>query len=257
MSKRKQWLLIVGGWLLLGVVAVVAGFQWEKHQVLRPQPTPEPTLVPVEMVATYAAQTVEALVAQQAVPSATPAVEAGPTATATPAPSATPTPVPWWYESPTPTLPPTDTPTPTITPTPAPCLRAFFVDETIPDGTQMEPGQAFTKTWKLLNGGSCTWTKDFKLAFVSGERMGAPDTQPLPLEVAPGYMIEVSVSLVAPDKPGTYRANFKLQDDKGTLFGLGPEGKDPFWVEIKVVGPTDTPTPEATSTPAPTATPTP
>src|SRR5512147_1411150 len=48
-----------------------------------------------------------------------------------------------------PTLAPVATNTPVQSPTPA-CDSALFVkDVTIPDGTQIEPGATFKKTWRL------------------------------------------------------------------------------------------------------------
>jgi len=66
--------------------------------------------------------------------------------------------------------PPTVTPLPPLTPTqtpftvpptvsPAGCDRASFIaDVRVPDGTLFTPGAAFSKTWRLKNSGSCTWT---------------------------------------------------------------------------------------------------
>ena len=34
---------------------------------------------------------------------------------------------------------------------------AYVSDVTIPDGTEVAPGEAFTKTWALVNTGNCTW----------------------------------------------------------------------------------------------------
>ena len=150
---------------------------------------------------------------------------------ARPQPTGTPTPAP---QATTPS--PGASPTPTLTPsaTPLPCLRAEFVaDVTVPDGTVFEPGTAFTKTWRLRNTGSCTWTSDFAVVFDSGDRMDAPDATPIGQTVAPGQMVDVSVDLVAPDTPGTYRANFKLRSTDGRVFGLGDRGA-PFYVEIQV-----------------------
>src|SRR5690606_3738857 len=40
-----------------------------------------------------------------------------------------------------------------------PCNVASFVaDVTIPDNTNIAVSKAFTKTWRLRNSGSCTWT---------------------------------------------------------------------------------------------------
>ena len=39
------------------------------------------------------------------------------------------------------------------------CDQAQFVsDLTAPDGSSFAPGAAFTKTWRLMNIGTCTWT---------------------------------------------------------------------------------------------------
>src|SRR5690349_12154805 len=35
---------------------------------------------------------------------------------------------------------------------------AYVKDVTIPDGTIFSPGAQFTKTWRLQNIGTCTWT---------------------------------------------------------------------------------------------------
>ncbi|MDX1436510.1 MAG: NBR1-Ig-like domain-containing protein, partial [Anaerolineales bacterium] len=169
---------------------------------------------------------------------------------------------------------PTATPTPTISPTPSPapvtisptsrCDRAAAdnpIDITIPDDTVMEAGQAFTKQWGLINAGSCDWTPQYAAAWFSGEMMGAPSSVPIGVLVQPGNSVVLSVDMVAPLKPGTYRSNWKMKNEADTLFGIGPNGDSPFWVQIVVEAiPTDTPEPTLlpTGTPeTPTATATP
>jgi hypothetical protein len=154
-------------------------------------------------------------------------------------------------ETPTPTATdtpePTQTPTPTETPIPEPsqteeptavvdCDEATFIEDvTIPDGTDLEPGTAFTKTWRLLNAGTCSWTPNYKLIFVSGEQMSGPASQQLVnLEVPPGASIDVSVNLVAPSKIGTYRGYWMLKNTAGVPFGIGPTDQA-FYLEIDVV----------------------
>jgi hypothetical protein len=62
--------------------------------------------------------------------------------------------------SPTDTLAPTKTPSPTSTD--LPCDMAKFVtDVTVVDGTEFLPGEEFTKTWRLMNTGSCQWTSEY------------------------------------------------------------------------------------------------
>jgi hypothetical protein len=132
-------------------------------------------------------------------------------------------------------LPSTDTPVSSPTATLIACDNLEFVDDvTIEDGTEVSAGELFQKVWRLKNVGSCTWTSAYDLVFDSGAQMGAPDSQQLTTgTVEPGQQIDVAINLVAPDDPGKYRANFKLRNDSGFVFGIGQSSK-PFWVEILV-----------------------
>jgi uncharacterized protein YkwD len=142
------------------------------------------------------------------------------------------------------TLPPfptavvTATETPVLIPTlprPANCKDAaiLLMDVTIPDGTRLAPGQAFTKTWRLRNMGTCPWDGRYTLAFVDGERMGAPDTIPMPV-TAPKSDADISVELTAPSKNGSYAGYFELRDLNGQVIPIGFERS--IWLKI-VVGP--------------------
>ncbi|MEJ5225817.1 MAG: NBR1-Ig-like domain-containing protein, partial [Anaerolineales bacterium] len=110
----------------------------------------------------------------------------------------------------------------------------FVADVTIPDGTVIAPGATFTKTWRLTNIGTSTWTTSYKLVFDSGESLGAKTAIALPKAVKPGESIDLSVEMTAPGTPGTYRGNWKLQNASGVKFGIGSNASNPFWVEIKV-----------------------
>jgi hypothetical protein len=81
------------------------------------------------------------------------------------------------------------------------CLKAQFIgDVTIPDGWEITPDTPFTKTWRLKNTGSCSWNPEFSLVFHSGDRMEAPESQPLTAKtVPPGETVDISVDLVSPD----------------------------------------------------------
>jgi hypothetical protein len=125
----------------------------------------------------------------------------------------------------------------TVVPTAAatPCNRASFVDDiTIPDGTNIASGANFTKTWRLKNTGSCSWTTAYKLVFSSGDAMGGPASAALPNNVDPNQTVDLSVTLKAPTTAKTYQGNWKLQDASGVNFGLGTKGDQPFWVKIVV-----------------------
>ncbi len=131
---------------------------------------------------------------------------------------------------------PTFTPQGSVNETPIPCDQIRFVkDVTIPDEMDLEPGESFTKTWRLENAGSCPWTIGYLLYFDSGDLMGGPTSQDLTSEtILPGETIDVSVDLVAPDETGSYQGYWKLRNVKGEGFGIGAYSK-PFWVKINVV----------------------
>jgi len=109
------------------------------------------------------------------------------------------------------------------------------LDVTIPDESRLEPGKPFTKIWRFINGGSCTWTRDYAVVWFSGDDLGLEIEQPLLQEVRPGESIDVSVDMVAPTSPGVYSSYWMLRNGQGTLFGLGPSGDAPFWVRIQVI----------------------
>ncbi|MBI3738817.1 MAG: hypothetical protein HY258_07205 [Chloroflexi bacterium] len=158
----------------------------------------------------------------------------------------------------TPTPPtPTSTPkpgTPSVTPSPAACDRAQFIaDVTVPDGTVFAPNAPFLKTWRLKNVGTCTWTTSYALTFDTGDKMGGPDSANLSSSVAPGQTVDVSVNLTAPSSAGSYRGYWKFRNAGGVPFGIGTAGTKSWWVDIKVTGPTATPT--LSPTPGPTSTP--
>ncbi len=170
---------------------------------------------------------------------------------------ATPTGTPDPTSDPTP-ADPTPTPTGTTPPTPAPTctdLVGFDGDVTIPDGTVLAPGQSFVKTWRLRNVGTCTWTTDYALAFVSGNRLGGPSAVRLSAAVQPDGAVDVSVTLAAPETAGSYEGRWQLRNADGELFGLGRKGQGSWRVSIVVAAPTATPVPPSPApsptTPAP------
>jgi hypothetical protein len=137
-----------------------------------------------------------------------------------------------------PVVQPTSTPAPTPTPIPTPCNAAKFVqDVTIPDGTNFAPDTDFTKTWRLQNVGTCTWTTGYDLVFVDGTRMGGLRAIGLPERVRPGETINLSVELTTPDRSGDYQGFWMLRAEDGLIFGLGPAANKAFWVYISVVKP--------------------
>ena len=134
----------------------------------------------------------------------------------------------------TPTAPPTSTPpmlATDVTSTPA-CKDGaiLLADVSYPDNTRLTAGEKFTKTWKLQNTGNCKWT-GYTAAFLSGDKMEAPDSVPVP-ETDPKATVEVSVDLVAPLNDGAFTGSFELRNAAGQVIPIGTERS--FWVKIVV-----------------------
>ncbi|MBN1956129.1 MAG: hypothetical protein JW900_13920 [Anaerolineae bacterium] len=121
---------------------------------------------------------------------------------------------------PTAPLPPGVTATPTPEEPPEECTldAAFVQDVTIPDNMELEAGESFVKTWRLRNDGTCDWGDGFNLAFIGGDQMGGASPVPVPA-TAVGGTLDVSVNMTAPNDPGTYRGNWRLQSAEGVRFG--------------------------------------
>lgn len=198
-------------------IAIVAVFLSACNLGVSVTPDAAATLNPLY---TAAAQTLEAMVTEQA--SATPVSVV---ATSTPFPTAT-----------------SILAFPTLTPylSPVPVTRcdaaAFVKDVTIPDGSNLNPGKSFSKTWRLQNIGTCSWNSSYALIFVNGDGMSAPSVVGLPGNVRPGETVDITVNLVSPSKKGHYRSYWKLRNASGVLFGIGTQADTAFWVDINVLG---------------------
>jgi uncharacterized repeat protein (TIGR01451 family) len=136
------------------------------------------------------------------------------------------------------------------------CDRGAFVgDVTIPDGSVLAPGQAFTKTWRIRNVGSCTWTTSYALVFVFGNTFGAAPAINLSSSVAPvapGQTADFSINMVAPTTPGHYRSYWRFRNASGVQFGVG-SGLITFFADINVSATAPTPTTGGPATPTATA----
>jgi hypothetical protein len=164
-------------------------------------------------------------------------------------------------------LAPTNTPAPTQTPAPTfpplatstggiplatqattvggatACYGMTFVsDVTVPDNTHMNPGQNFTKTWKVKNSGTCAWDAGFKFVFTSGDAMGGA-TYTFPSAVAAEAVVDISVAMTAPTTSGKVQGNWRMSTAGGQLFG------NEVYVLISVGGAGATATATATATP--------
>jgi len=173
-----------------------------------------------ETILTAAAQTVEANMTQSAILNP-PTVPVIPTSTAGAA---------------TVTLAVSTNTQAAATGTPTCDLAQFVKDVTVPDGTEFDPNETFTKTWQIRNIGACTWS-GYTMVFDAGEAMGGPATTPIG-SVAPGQEINLSVNLKAPASDGSYRGYWRIKNSAGVLIPVsgGYQSKS-FFVDIKVKTP--------------------
>ncbi|MCC6298397.1 MAG: hypothetical protein IT314_03810 [Anaerolineales bacterium] len=184
-------------------------------------PSNAPATEAPDAIQTNAALTVESLL-NQSTPFNTPTLPSAPPTNTVVAP-------------PTVALPTaTSQPLPSATPN---CDLAQFVkDVTIPDGSNFNAGDHFTKTWRLKNIGTCTWT-GYALVFDSGDAMSG--ASPISIgTVASGQEVDVSVNLTAPSSNGTYRGYWRIRNASGVLIPVqgGAQQNKSFYVEIKVGG---------------------
>ena len=196
-----------------------------------------PTLS-VEQIQTLAVMTYQAQLTQTAL--------AQPTST--PAPTNTPVPV-VTFAAPTTSSGVVATSTSASSGQSSACYGLSYVkDVTIPDKTQMTPGQSFTKTWLVANTGTCAWEAGFIFNVVAGEAMNGVAVT-LNQTVEPGRQYEFSVPMVAPtNKTGELKGTWRLSDANGNFFGDG------VYVLVNVASPAATSTGAATATSTPTAT---
>jgi|GEM_PF-921843 len=104
----------------------------------------------------------------------------------------------------------------------------FVTDVTIPDGTVVNVGESFTKTWRLENSGTCSWD-NFRILMIEDEDnafefVGVNNYVTLPF-VAPGDTVDISVVLRLRNTVSdgeTVRARFQIQGVESTFFGTMP-----------------------------------
>ncbi len=106
----------------------------------------------------------------------------------------------------------------------------YISDVTIQDGTQLSANQAFNKTWRISNNGTCAWDTGYQFVFVSGEAMATTTVLAVP-KTAVGASVDLTVPMVAPTTPGLHSGQWKLRNANGSLFGQS------VTVKVNVINP--------------------
>ncbi|KAH8688831.1 hypothetical protein BGW36DRAFT_309699 [Talaromyces proteolyticus] len=120
---------------------------------------------------------------------------------------------------------------------------AYFMRDTIPDGTSMSPGHVFKQTWTLYNPGPLAWPIGTSIRYVGGDAMFNVDTNhpssaqeltmamssdELTSPVGPAESADFTVTLKSPQRTGTSISYWRLKLPNGTPFG------HKLWCDIKV-----------------------
>jgi len=129
------------------------------------------------------------------------------------------------------------TPLPTViipaaTINPNDCINnlTFVNDLTIPDGTFISYGSLIDKQWIVQNSGTCNWNSGYRLRYIGGAQLGAPNDIAL-YPAKSGTQATIQITFTAPFTDGEYASAWQAFDPKGLAFG------DTFYLRIVVGAP--------------------
>ena len=191
-------------------------------------PTPDSKAILTQAAGTAAARLTEAA---QALPP--------PTATQPPSPTDPPAPAAPTNEPPTNTpVAAIDTQAPTATPTSPPAgstsgdAASYVADVDYPDNTPIGAGEKLTKTWRIKNTGTTTWTTGYSLVCIDPGKFQCPEAVALSGEVKSGESVDIKVQLTAPTQAGTQKAFFRMRNAAGQFFKF--DGTGDLWIQLVV-----------------------
>lgn len=130
---------------------------------------------------------------------------------------------------------PTPLPTviiPTATTNPEDCVSnlTFISDLTVFDGTSIPYGATIDKQWLVQNSGTCNWNAGYRLHYVGGAILGAPEELAL-YPAKSGTQAVIQIAFTAPFSDGEYESAWQAFDPSGLAFG------DAIYMRIVVVPP--------------------
>jgi len=121
-------------------------------------------------------------------------------------------------------------PTATINPTDCVNNLIFVEDLTIPDNTPIAYGATLDKQWLVQNNGTCDWNAGYRLKYIGGAVLGAPDEIAL-YPAKSGTQATIQITFTAPFEDGKYESAWQAFDPNGFAFG------DPIFMRIEVISP--------------------
>ena len=127
-------------------------------------------------------------------------------------------------------LPTIDIPTATVNPEDCVNNLTFLNDLTIPDGMSITQGATIDKQWLVQNSGTCDWNAGYRLRYIGGAVLGAPEELAL-YPAKSGTQATIQITFTAPFSDGAYESAWQAFDPFGFAFG------DPIYMSIVVVPP--------------------
>ncbi|CAF4884813.1 unnamed protein product, partial [Rotaria magnacalcarata] len=91
-----------------------------------------------------------------------------------------------------------------------PYSARFVADKNTPDGTVLQPGQLFRKSWILLNDGSMPWSSDDIQLINLSDGIKVVEQPVIPV-TAPHNRAIITVDFVCANEPGTYESKWILR----------------------------------------------
>ena len=121
---------------------------------------------------------------------------------------------------------------PTATTNPADCVSnlTFISDLTVFDGTNVTYGATIDKQWLVQNSGTCNWDAGYRLRYIGGAILGAPEELAL-YPAKSGTQAVIQITFTAPFSDGEYDSAWQAFDPAGLAFG------DTVYMRIVVVPP--------------------
>jgi hypothetical protein len=122
--------------------------------------------------------------------------------------------------------------TPTLTPTPGECVNSlrYISDLTVPDNSSVTYGATIDKQWLVENNGTCNWDSSYRLRYVGGATLGAPEEMAL-YPARAGTQATIQIIFTAPFTDGIYESAWQAYDPNGVAFG------SVIYIRIDVVPP--------------------
>ena len=121
---------------------------------------------------------------------------------------------------------------PTATTNPEDCVSnlTFVSDLTIFDGTSIPYGSPIDKQWLVQNSGTCNWNAGYRLRYIGGALLDAPEELAL-YPAKSGTQAVIQITFTAPFSDGVYETAWQAFDPYGLAFG------DTIYMQIVVVPP--------------------